>query len=215
MPLKSQAFIMNNDAAANHQRYLERVALFRSYGYDIEQEREAIFEQAQPIKGAILEVGTGKGHFAISLAQKGHQFISIDSSKDEQQFARLNLEYFNLLDQVDLRVADAGQTAFNDNSFDVIFAINMLHHLEYPYLVMHELTRVLKAPGKLIISDFSRKGMDLVNEIHHREGRRHPASNVSVNQVGVYLLERGFQIEKHRTVFQETIIARQGKAGPA
>lgn len=203
---------MNDVAVKNHEKYLERNKLFRSYGYDIKQEREAIFEQAQPIKGAILEVGTGKGHFAISLAQKGYRFISIDSSKDEQEYARLNLEYFNLLDQVDLRVMDAGQTAFNDRSFDTIFAVNILHHLEYPYLVMHELTRVLKKPGKIIVSDFTRKGMDLVNEIHRNEGREHHVSNVSVNRVGVYLLEREFQLEKHRTAFQETIVAwKKGK----
>ena len=49
--------------------------------------RKFIFDKSQPIFGDILEVGTGKGHFALILAQEGCYFTSVDISEEEQKFA--------------------------------------------------------------------------------------------------------------------------------
>ena len=34
---------MENELIENHKRYLERIALYRQYGYDIEEERNSAF----------------------------------------------------------------------------------------------------------------------------------------------------------------------------
>jgi len=197
----------------NHQKYQQRLKIFKDFGYDIEYERNAIFEQAQPIQGSILEIGTGKGHFAIALALNGYRFITVDKFEEEQKYAKMNLDYLGLLDQVDFCLADAGQLTFDNDSFDTIFAVNVFHHLESPYDVLDEVIRVLRPAGKIVVSDFSKKGMKLIDKIHRQEGRQHPQSRVSVNDIAKYLEKQAFRVEKHRTIFQETIVARRRKVG--
>ena len=72
----------------NHERYLERINLYKGFGYDVEKERKFILEKSMPLYGNILEVGTGKGYFALELAKEGVRFISVDISEEEQEFAK-------------------------------------------------------------------------------------------------------------------------------
>jgi len=74
---------LEKDVFENHARYLERKKLYRKYGVDIDRERKFILEKAKPVSGNILEVGTGKGHFALVLAKEGYQFTSVDISEEE------------------------------------------------------------------------------------------------------------------------------------
>ncbi|MBN1522542.1 MAG: class I SAM-dependent methyltransferase, partial [Candidatus Aureabacteria bacterium] len=124
---------MENRVAENHRRYRERKETYKCFGYDIEKERQFILEKARPLNGSILEVGTGKGYFTIALAREGFCFTSVDISEDEQSFARLNLKYYGLQDQVFFLAMDASSLGFEKGSFDVIFSINMMHHLDDPY----------------------------------------------------------------------------------
>ena len=198
---------MNKEILENHNKYLERKKLFKSFGYDFEKERDFILEKALPIKGSILEVGTGKGHFSIALAQKGYRFISVDISEEEQKYAKLNIGYYGLQDQIDFRIDDAGQLSFKNNSFDNIFAINIAHHLSMPYKVIDEFVRVVKSNGKIIVSDFNKEGLDLVGRIHKLEGREHPVGKAGITEIEDYLLAKNFKTKKSETIFQETIVA--------
>ena len=72
--------IMEQDVIENHRQYLERVTLYKSFGYDVEKERQTIIEQALPVAGTIAEIGTGKGYFALVLARAGYRFITVDCS---------------------------------------------------------------------------------------------------------------------------------------
>lgn len=163
---------MNGKIVENHKKYLERIELFKSFGYDIWKERDLIIEKSLPLDGMILEVGTGKGHFAIALAQKGYHFTCVDISEEEQKYARMNVEYFGLQEHIDFKIANAEQLNFEDRSFDAVFAINMVHHLSNPHKVVDEIARVIKRTGKIIVSDFSRKGLDLVSKVHKSGGLR-------------------------------------------
>ncbi|MBU2035518.1 MAG: class I SAM-dependent methyltransferase [Candidatus Omnitrophica bacterium] len=77
---------MDNDVLENHKSYLARKELFNSFGFDIDRERELILVQTGPLFGKILEAGTGKGHFAITLAKAGYKFTTFDISTQEQGF---------------------------------------------------------------------------------------------------------------------------------
>ena len=96
-----------NEVRENHDQYLERKALYYQFGYDIDKERAFIIEKARPISGRILEAGTGKGYFALALANEGFHFTSFDISESEQKYARLNLMYYGLEQQVHLDIASA------------------------------------------------------------------------------------------------------------
>ena len=191
----------------NHKKYLERIELYKSFGCDVEKERSFIIECAQPLYGDILEIGSGKGHFAIALAQQGYSFISVDVSEKEQRFARLNADYFGLLEQIDFRIENAQRLSFENDSFDIIFSVNMVHHLTNPSKVIDELIRLISFEGKIILSDFSKEGLQVVDQVHRSEGRRHGTTKTTLAEIEKYLLNKNFKIEKQKSKFQEIVIA--------
>jgi 2-polyprenyl-3-methyl-5-hydroxy-6-metoxy-1,4-benzoquinol methylase len=177
-----------------------------SFGYDIDRERDFVLEQAKPLCGKILEAGTGKGHFAIALAKQGFSFVAFDLSQEELRFAKLNLAYFGLEKYADFRIDNAEHTSFADGSFDIIFSVNTLHHLHSPYKVIDELTRLLSREGRLILSDFTEKGFDIVGKIHTLEGKTHEVSKTTLLDIESYLAGKGFSMKAAKSMYQHVLI---------
>ena len=199
--------MIENELIENHQRYLERVSLYRQFGYDVDQERSFIIEKSQPIAGNILEAGTGKGYFTLALARSGFKFFSLDISKEEQSFALLNLMYYRLQQQVTFLLADVESVPCDDGFFDVIFAVNMVHHLPSVRKTCDEFTRLLSPDGKIVLSDFNEKGLAILDKIHAREGRRHEVSGGTLADVKAILAGRGFAIKECRSELQDMLVA--------
>jgi len=198
---------MERMLAENHQRYRQRIELFKSFGYDVEYERTYIIENNKPLKGDVLEVGTGKGYFTIALARAGYGFISIDISEEEQRFARLNVKHFRLQDYVVFKIEDAQKLSFSNERFDTIFSVNTLHHFNNPLTVIDELVRVVTSSGKIIMSDFNVRGLELVARMHQSEGRVHEYGDYDFSKIIDYFRDKGFRVDRQDTCYQATIIA--------
>jgi len=196
-----------NELIENHQRYLERVALYGEFGYDIEKERSFIIEKARPFSGNILEAGTGKGYFTLALAEAGFNFFSFDISAAEQRYALLNLMYYGLQQQVTFSLADVENIPCDDGFFDVIFAVNMIHHLSSVRTACNEFIRILSPSGKIIISDFSTEGLAVIDKIHECEGRKHELMSGTINEAKKVFIERGFNIREHKSIMQDMLVA--------
>lgn len=179
----------------------------KNFGYDIEQERRFVLEESKPIKGNILEIGTGKGYFTIELAKEGYSFTSIDISEKEQEFARLNLVYLGLGKQVNFKIDNAEDLSFKNESFDVIFAINAIHHFISPFNAIDEFIRVAKLKGKIILSDFNKEGMKMIDKIHASEGRKHDSGKVALDAISDYLESKEFNVQKYESKFEDVIVA--------
>jgi 2-polyprenyl-3-methyl-5-hydroxy-6-metoxy-1,4-benzoquinol methylase len=196
-----------NELIENHHRFSERVALYRKYGYDIEKERSFIIEKALPISGKILEAGTGKGYFTLAFARGGFYFTSFDISAAEQKYAKLNLTYHGLEQQVHFDVADAECLPYEGVFFDVIFAVNMIHHLSSVRKLCDELVRVFSPFGKIVISDLNIQGLAIMDKVHALDGRQHEVSAGTLNEVNVILIECGFKLEEHHSTTQDMLVA--------
>ncbi len=198
---------MKREIIENYKEGLERINLFKSFGYDTEKEADFIIEKSLPVNGAILDVGTGKGRFALVLAKRGYCFTTVDISEDEQKYAKMNIEYFGLQKQIDFKIGNAEKLSFENKSFSVVFSVNMVHHLSKPYKVVDELIRVVNKKGKIIISDFSKQGFDLVEKIHRSEDREHLRGNTTIDDLENYFLKKNIVVKRYRTIFQEIVIA--------
>ena len=198
---------MENEIIENHQRYLERVALYQKHGYDIEGERSFIIEKACPFSGNILEAGTGKGYFSLALARLGFHFTSFDISDAEQQYAKLNLSYYGLTSYVCFDVANAECLPYQDGLFEVIFAVNIVHELPFVRKVCDELLRVLSPTGKIVLSDFNANGFALVDKIHALDGRKHELGAVTLSEAKAVLIRHGLKIEEHHGAHQDVLVA--------
>ena len=198
---------MDKEVLENHKRYLEKKALYQSFGYDVEKERDFILAQAKPLYGKILEAGTGKGNFALALAKAGYSFVTFDISVEEQRFAKLNIAHFGFQKQVDFRIENGERTSFSDGSFDTVFSVNVLHHLRNPYQVLDELIRLLSQNGKLILADFTEEGFKIMDKIHALEGNAHEVGKTQLADVGGYLRGKHFLVRTIQSIYQQVLIA--------
>ncbi|MDD5596069.1 MAG: class I SAM-dependent methyltransferase [Candidatus Omnitrophica bacterium] len=198
---------MDNEVIENHKKYLERKALYKSLGYDVDKERDFILQQAKPVYGKILEAGTGKGYFALALAKAGYSFVTFDISADEQRFAKLNIAHFGFQKQVDFRIENGERTSFADGSFDTLFSVNVLHHLRNPYQVTDEFIRLLSAKGKIIFADFTEEGFKIMDKIHGLEGNAHEVGETKLADVEAYLRGKCFSVRNIQGIFQQVLIA--------
>jgi len=80
-----------------------------------------------------LEIGAGSGYFSYHL-DKYCRLLVTD----------MNREILWLNPVRDKEVCDASKLPFDDNSFDVVFSFNVLHHLDYPQEAIKEARRVSK-----------------------------------------------------------------------
>ena len=202
---------MEDKILENHKKYIERINLYKKSGWDFIEERKRIIKKSLPVQGKILEIGAGKGYFSVELAKQKYEFISIDNSAEELEYAKMNLQYYNLLKNVEFRVMDAEKSEFSDNYFDVIFCVGMLHHSQNYKKFIDETIRILKPEGKFVLSDFSKKGLEIIQENHKAEGRVHPENSVYIRDIVEYLSEKNLKIERIDSEFQDTIIIYKNK----
>lgn len=199
----------DHNVLETYKKTLERKTRYRSLGYDIDREREFILKQAGPVEGSLLEAGTGKGHFTLELAKTGHRFTTFDISPQEQEAAKLYLAYFGLDKQVDFRIEDGERTSFRSGSFDIVFSVNVIHHLKDPYRVVDELVRVLSPGGRLVLADFTEEGFKTMDKIHSLEGQQHAVGRLTLSDIEKYLVKKGFAVTSTKSEYQRVLVARR------
>lgn len=200
---------MNNENNTIQTFFSQRYEQYTAFGYDMEKERRGILKAALPFKNPILEIGSGKGYFALALAKFGRDFISIDTSAEDQSLAKTHLQSFGVSERVRFEVQDASATTFTAGEFKTIFAVNLLHHLDHPIAVLDEMIRILDERGKIIISDFTEKGFHIVDQLHQKEGHSHPVSPFRMPDAKKYFEQNHFDCYIKATDFQETFIIKR------
>jgi len=95
-------------------------------------------------KKKILVIGCGEGHEVKWLINQGFTAIGVSNNPHEVTAGRKKY-------QVDLRKADLHQLPFADQSFDSIYASNILEHSVAPFVALQEWRRVLKRKGWMVV----------------------------------------------------------------
>ncbi|MFZ5802401.1 MAG: class I SAM-dependent methyltransferase [Candidatus Omnitrophota bacterium] len=191
------------------KKVLDREALFLEEGYDFALERARILDQVSPLPRRILEAGTGKGHFTLALAERGLSFTTFDITAEDQAVAKFHLRHHGLAAQVVFRIEHETRLSFPDESFDILFCINALHHLTQPRATLAEWLRILAPQGRMVLSDFSAEGFAIVERIHALEGRAHPREEFTIPLAMHFLQEKGLKVARTGSRLQETLIAEK------
>jgi ubiquinone/menaquinone biosynthesis C-methylase UbiE len=96
----------------------------------------------------ILDLGAGLGGSSISFALAGLRAIGADISQAMLEAAIKRAQKHNVPDDKIIFVRMNGyKLELADNSVDVVIAIDVLHQVDRPELVMEEIKRVLKPDG--------------------------------------------------------------------
>jgi ubiquinone/menaquinone biosynthesis C-methylase UbiE len=116
----------------------------------------------------VLELGSGGGGLIALLFERYHPAHLIGTDFDQAQLAAasefLTTRWGTLPPAVELKQADALALPFPDASFDHVFAMMMLHHVEGHFKeyarrpqALTEIRRVLRPGGSLVYSDIFRR----------------------------------------------------------
>jgi 2-polyprenyl-3-methyl-5-hydroxy-6-metoxy-1,4-benzoquinol methylase len=102
----------------------------------------------EPIKDKVLDIGCADGLFSQQILgkSKASGLIGIDVEKSSIDWA--NKHWKN--SKMKFEVGDAHNLKFKAGTFDAVFALEMLEHVESPAKVLKEVKRVLKKDGYAI-----------------------------------------------------------------
>jgi ubiquinone/menaquinone biosynthesis C-methylase UbiE len=123
----------------------------------------ATVEALEPRPGAaVLEIGFGPGHALEMLAQRRPLGLvaGVDHSELMVETARRRLERRRGAAALDLRCGEACALPFDDEQFDLVYAVNSYHLWPEKADALAEMTGVLRPGGDLMLSirDFRMEG---------------------------------------------------------
>ena len=123
--------------------------------YDMEPYLPIEFEKIKKDYSDYLEIGCGQGVDAISISKllsKNSRYIAIDFSKESIERAKKHLvqKKFseNFAVEPNFQEGDAQTLNFENEKFDFIYSMGVLHHTPNPQKCIDEIHRVLKKMGK-------------------------------------------------------------------
>ena len=190
------------------KKYLNRVAVFKKYGYDMMKAREFVLDKAGIKGGKVLEVGTGKGHTAIGLAKRGINFITIDLDKEALRSSRGLLKSLGLLKFAKIKKMNAEELCFKDEAFDHVISVNFIHHAKNPKKCIREMLRVAKK--SVVIVDLNKRGEAIMEKVHRLDGNVHEKSKMPLFEMRDYLKKNSYQVKSYKDACQTVSIAKKG-----
>ncbi len=117
-------------------------------------------------EGKILDVGCGFGLMCIVLAKEiqGCEVVGVDLSIPLLDYAKGGLAEDSVKSRVKFERADVEKMSFKDDSFDVVFNVNMVHWVNDPISMLNEIQRILKPEGYLFIKDLRKSWLGLLEK---------------------------------------------------
>lgn len=142
----------------------------------------ALRELALPPGAAVLDVGTGKGNFAIFLASQGCQVTTGEPATDTSHYAgqdwAANAKRAGVEDRIRFQHFDAARMPFAESSFDAVFFFGVFHHIDEAQRdqVLREALRVARPGGAVVLFE---PNPGMLDRIHVDDPGHPPAADPS------------------------------------
>jgi ubiquinone/menaquinone biosynthesis C-methylase UbiE len=106
-------------------------------------------------EGKIIDVGCGSGTMCLALAEEipGCEVVGVDLSKPLLNYASESVFKKSIKNRVKFERVNVEKMPFQNDSFDVVFNVNMVHWVSDPISMLNEVERILKPEGHLFIKD--------------------------------------------------------------
>ena len=142
----SRAFFEEDEAVRYHYHY-HLLPLFDSLTH-------------QYPGGRLLEIGCSMAADLLQLARRGFYVTGIDLTEAGIALAKQRFALYDL--PAELRVGDAENLAFEDNTFDIVYSHGVLHHTPNIEGAIQEVFRVLKKGGVAVVMLYHRHSLNFV-----------------------------------------------------
>lgn len=141
----------------------------------------------------VLDIGTGPGFIAITLALAGHDVTAVDVTQAMLDQAKKNADNYQV--EINLVLSDVQSLPFVDNSFDLVVLRNVTWDLDKPLNGYKEWFRVLKKGGRLLNFD-ANWYLFLYDPSRYIEYQRDRNNTRSKNVADHYLLTDTIEMER-------------------
>jgi ArsR family transcriptional regulator len=113
----------------------------------------------------IADLGAGEGTFSQLLAQRAELVIAVDNSEKMVEFgSRVAKE--NGYENLEYRLGGIEEPPIEDDSVDLAFFSQSLHHAEKPAEAVAAAHRILKPGGRIVILDLLKHQFEEARELY-------------------------------------------------
>ncbi len=149
---KKQIINLFNSISPNYDS-LNRIMTF---GIDIVWRKRVVRLVQKQKHNSILDIATGTGDLALSLAKlNSNTIIGLDISKEMLSIGKQKVLSKNLNHRIKMLSGDSEDLNFKDESFDIVTISFGIRNLENIEKGLNEIKRVLKSKGALVILETS------------------------------------------------------------
>jgi ArsR family transcriptional regulator len=156
---------------------------------------EALLKLMPPM--VIADLGAGDGSFSLLLAQNATKVIAVDSSAKMIEFAREQARRHHVKN-VDYRLGDMEELPIDDESVDLVFFSQSLHHALHPQNAIAEAARILRPGGRIAILDLAKHRFEEAREMYADEWL-----GFSETELESMLQYAGFQIPQTSIIYKD------------
>ena len=127
-----------------------------SFGIDVKWRKKVVKLVTATHPNAVLDIATGTGDLAISIAKSGaKEIVGLDLSEGMLSVGRKKIKEENLENKIKMIQGDSEALPFSDNSFDAITVAFGVRNFENLEKGLEEILRVLKPGGIFVILETS------------------------------------------------------------
>ena len=136
------------------ESFTTQAKAFASNPWVTNEERIRRLVASARLKGneRVLDIATGPGYIAEAFARAAREVIGVDLTAAMLAIAEERTKERGI-SNVSFRIGDVQKLPFEDEQFDVVVCRLALHHMQNPGQVVHEMARVCRIGGTVLVED--------------------------------------------------------------